>query len=66
MTSSDLLHAILLLVGLCVGLAIGSHHGLAGAIIGAGAGFLVGHLLAVGLTVLDLVIHGIGRWWLRR
>ncbi len=66
MTYSDLVHAILLLVGLCVGLEIGSHHGLVGAIFGAGAGFLTAHLFAVGLTVVDLVVYAIGRWCLRR
>ena len=66
MTSSDLVHAVLLLAGLCVGLAIGIHHGLVRAIVGAGVGLVAAHLLAVGLTVMDLVVHGIGRWWRRR
>jgi hypothetical protein len=46
--------------------AVGSHGDRAGAVLGAGAGFLAGHSIAVGLTVDEPVLHGIGRWWSRR
>jgi hypothetical protein len=59
---ADRLRAVLLPAGLCVGLTVGSQQGLAGAVLGAGAGFRSGHLVAVGLTMSEQVVHGIGRW----
>ena len=63
MIFSDIIHAVLLLMGFCVGLAVGSHQGLLGAVLGAAIGFLAAHLIAIGLSVGDLVVHGVGIWW---
>jgi hypothetical protein len=66
MAVGDLIHAILLLTGLCVGLGVGSRSGIGGAVVGAVVGFAAGHVVAVGHTIVDLVAHGIGRWWSRK
>ncbi len=66
MTISDLIHALLLLMGFLVGLGVGLKHGLLWAIPGAIIGLLVAHLIAIGLFVIRSVVEAIGWLWPRR
>jgi hypothetical protein len=66
MTLGDLIHAVLLLVGFCAGLAVGSRWGIAGMLLGAVAGFAIGHIFAIGLTVGELVVFGLVQWRSRK